>query len=73
MDTALYPRQETNNKAIDIEDYQDDSRYDLASVPYFYTYASIKDNSFKKLTQTNGLTVEQVSILEDLNDLYGYR
>jgi len=57
---------------LDIEDYQDNSRYDLVSVAYFYDLAAIKDNSFKKLIHTNGLTLEQESILEDLNDLYGY-
>jgi len=54
---------------LDIDDYQGAQGFRLRTLAYMIEFVTLKDDSFKKLNQSNNLTLEQEQLVDELNDL----
>ncbi len=54
---------------LDIDDYQGEQGFILRTLAYTIDFVTLKDDSFKKLNQSNNLTLEQEQLFGELNDL----
>jgi len=54
---------------LDIDDYQGAQGFRLRTLAYMIDFVTLKDDSFKKLNQSNNLTLEQEQFVDELNDL----
>ena len=55
--------------SLDIDNYNGVQGNRLRTLAYTYSFAILKDDSFKKLSQSNNLTLEQEQLFNELSDL----